>query len=470
MSVRRRVFLQGAVSVTLGFAGLRSLMASGGRDLVHRVAPGFGPLVPDPAGLMDLPRGFSYRVLSRTGDPMSDGLPTPGAPDGMAAFPGPEGRVIVVRNHELDVEQVATGPFGADLSLLHRVQADRVFDRGRGVRPCLGGTTTLVLAPGADGTLGIERSFLSLAGTSRNCAGGPTPRNSWISCEETTQRADATFEKDHGYNFEVPALATGPVEPIPLRAMGRFNHEAIAEDPATGIVYQTEDRPDGLIYRLLPNEPGRLEKGGRLQALGVRGNSGIDARNWCEGGAERAFERATPVETAWIDLDDVESPEDDLRYRGVARGAALFARGEGMWLGDGAIYFACTNGGPARKGQIWRYLPSRSEGRPGEVESPGRLELFVEAEEGGLVDNADNLTFSPWGDLVVCEDGSGEQFLVGVTPDGSLYHLGRNARGGGELAGACFSPDGRTLFVNMQADGVTLAIRGPWDLAPKVVG
>jgi hypothetical protein len=133
-----------------------------------------------------------------------------------------------------------------------------------------------------------------------------------------------------------------------------------------------------------------------------------------------------------------------------------------MWYGEGTIYFACTNGGRERKGQVWRYRPGSAEGRERPGEAAGTLELFVEPNDGTLVENADNLTLAPWGDLVVCEDGTGEDFLVGVTPAGELYKLARCAGSSSELAGACFSPDGSTFFVNVQQDGLTLAVQGPW--------
>ena len=111
---------------------------------------------------------------------------------------------------------------------------------GSGELPCLGGTTTLVYDTR---TQTLEKHFLSLIGTIRNCAGGLTPWNTWITCEETMQKAEGTYDADHGYNFEVPASADiGLADPIPLKAMGRFNHEAVAVDPKTGIVYETEDR------------------------------------------------------------------------------------------------------------------------------------------------------------------------------------------------------------------------------------
>jgi secreted PhoX family phosphatase len=145
-------------------------------------------------------------------------------------------------------------------------------------------------------------------------------------------------------------------------------------------------------------------------------------------------------------------------------GACRFARGEGMWYGNDAIYFACTNGGPEYKGQIWRYVPSPAEGTPEESRQPGRLHLFVEPNDQGLIDNCDNLTVAPWGDLVVCEDGSGEQYLVGITPEGGIYRIAHNAHPSDcELAGVTFSPDGSTLFFNLQSAGLTLAVTGPWE-------
>jgi secreted PhoX family phosphatase len=454
----RRHFLLGAAGVSLGFAGLYAYMRRRERvpDLEAHMAPGFGPLRDDPDRLLDLPAGFSYQVISRAGETMDDGLLVPGRHDGMAAFAHPSGRTILIRNHELEHDDPKRGPFGRRYERLARVAADHLYDTGSG-RPPPGGTTTLVF----DTRTGrLEHHFLSLAGTVRNCAGGPTPWGSWLSCEETTVRAEDGLEKDHGYVFEVPAdPQSGLVKAVPLRAMGRFYHEAVAVDPLSGVVYMTEDLADGLLYRFLPSRPGKLMEGGRLQALAVRGQPSLDTRNWDD---PRAVPTGSRFQAAWIDLDNVEAPEDDLRYRGFQAGAARFARGEGMWYGRGAVYFACTNGGYARAGQIWKYTPSRFEGQPQEATEPGVLELFVEPNEAGLVENCDNLTVAPWGDLVVCEDGEEYQHVVGITPEGKFYKIARNVRNKSELAGATFSPDGSTLFVNIHEPGMTLAIRGPW--------
>jgi secreted PhoX family phosphatase len=310
--------------------------------------------------------------------------------------------------------------------------------------PGLGGTTTLIYNTR---TKHLEQHYLSLAGTIRNCAGGPTPWNSWISCEETTER-------NHGYCFEVPA-GKGLAAPVPLKAMGRFNHEAIAVGP-DGVVYETEDRGDGLIYRFIPNRPQNLQAGGRLQALRIRDRKGVNTNN------RSGFETPLNVKLAveWVDLEDVESPDDNLRKQGLSLGAATFDRGEGMWTGRDGIYFACTTGGRSSAGQIWRYSPGRNE-------NEASLELFIEPNDKSLLENADNITVAPWGDLFICEDGPGENRVIGVSPRGETYVFARNAMNDSELTGATFSPDATTLFVNIQNPGLTLAITGPW---PRALG
>ena len=463
--------MKSAAAVTLGFGGLQALFArhAFATPASDDIRLGFGPLVPDPHSIFDLPAGFRYQIISRIGQTMSDGLLVPGLPDAMGAFEGPGGKTIIVRNHELDPSKLDGTPFGKGQRLAGRLPRAKFYDAGFGGYQSFGGTTTIVYDT-RTGT--VEKEFLSLAGTIRNCAGGPTPWGTWITCEETAERAsdpsaqDRIFEKDHGYNFEVPAsVKPGLAEPVPIRAMGRFMHEAVCIDPSTGIVYQTEDRHDGLVYRYVPNVPGKLLEGGRLQVLCIKDKPSLDTRNW----EEQRIPVGTRLAVKWMDMDDVDSPSDDLRFRGFAGGAARFARGEGMWWGalsddsPASAYFACTSGGSIKKGQIWRYTPSPAEGARDESSDPGMLELFIEPNDAGLIDNADNLTVAPFGDLIICEDGAGENFLVGVTPEGRIYKMGRNAWNNSELAGACFSPDGSTLFVNVQTVGITLAITGPWE-------
>ena len=450
-SISRRIFLKTAASFAVGIAGLQRFASAMVRT------DRYGPLVADPEGILDLPDGFSYRIISRSGETMSDGFIVPSVPDGMATFPYEGSKVLLVRNHEVNASAPATaGPFGENNHLLSRLDPDRLYDAGAGELPCLGGTTTVVYDTERQE---VVSQHLSLIGTLRNCAGGPTPWGTWLTCEEITIRMGEFASRDHGFVFEVPATAEQKIaDPLPLKAMGRFSHEAVAVDPASGIVYETEDQHDGLIYRFIPKERGRLEQGGRLQALAVVDRPGLDTRNW----ETITVLPGESLEVRWVDLEDVEAPLDDLRLRGFAWGAARFARGEGMWYGNDSIYFACTNGGPVKAGQVWRYTPSPDEGTPDEIDDPGRLELFIEPNDLDLLQNCDNLTVAPWGDVVLCEDGPPDQFVVGVTPEGELYKLARNALSGSELAGATFSPDGSTLFVNIQGNGLTLAITGPW--------
>jgi secreted PhoX family phosphatase len=442
VSLSRRSLLAG-LSATAAFSGLARAEAA--ESYVNQVT-GYGPLVRDPARVLDLPEGFSYRILSRTGDRMSDGLRVPGKFDGMGAFDLGGGRTALVRNHEIKAGDTAVTAFvggvpaGLDLS--------GAYARGADGNPLGGGTTTLVL--GADGR--VEQQYLSLAGTAVNCAGGITPWGSWLSCEETTA-------KNHGYVFEVPAAHGRLVEARPLPALGRFKHEAACIDPRTGIVYLTEDTKESLLYRCLPAQPGALHKGGRLQALAVDGMG--DSRNW----KGRAWSAGDWKTARWIDLDGADNPHNDIAQRGHAAGATYFARGEGIFWGQGELYFACTSGGPTELGQIVRYVPAEHEGQSDETGA--RVQLFVEPSDRRVMDYGDNLAMGPGGHLVVCEDnysGAQPNHLKGVTPDGRIYTIGRNVMAGNsELAGVCFSPDGRTMFVNVQTPGTTFAITGPWE-------
>lgn len=425
------------------------------------------PLRADPDRIIDLPQGFSYSVVSRIGNPMADGLAVPGAHDGMAAFAGDNGRVILVCNHELAPLSNYSGSYGGNYPSLPETMKSRFYDRGSDRSPALGGTTTTIYNPASRKT---ERQFLSLGGTEWNCDGGKTPWGSWLSCEESFGKigvdnsdtgAGITRDKRHGYVFEVPASATELVKAVPLKDMGRFEHEAAAVHESTGIVYLTEDQWHCLFYRFIPNVPGQLQKGGRLQALGIIDEPAKNTHNW-----NRVDIRVNQsLDTYWIDLEDVDSDRNDLRLRGAALGAATFARCEGLAVAGDQIAFPCTIGGPARLGQVFLYKPSPYEGSAREQESPGNLTLIAEAGEKSLLKNCDNLTMAPWGDLIACEDTEGNAdhcALVGIRPDGSQYLVANNAYSDSELAGVCFSLDGKTLFVNIQYPGMTVAITGPW--------
>lgn len=396
---------------------------------------GYGALQTDAAGLLDLPAGFSCRVLSRVGDTMSDALRVPDNFDGMGCLALPGGKLALVRNHELSPGADGGGalPAGYDAT-----SAGTVLP---------GGTTTLVLDAA---TLAVERQFRSLTGTIRNCAGGVTPWGTWLTCEEDTT-LPGSVQRDHGYVFEVPAAANGAVSAVPLKAMGRFRHEAAVVDPASGSVYLTEDQGDGLLYRFLPASPGNLAAGGRLQALAMPAGATTDSRNW----TSQDFTAGQWHAVRWVDLADPESPADDLRQRGLAIGALRFARGEGIHMGVGELYFICTSGGQAQLGQVWRLsLAAGAE----------RLQLFYESRDAREFFYGDNVTIAPDGQLLICEDqptSPVDNHLRGLTSAGQPYDLAR-LRVQTELAGACFSPDGKTMFLNLYSPGKTLAIQGPW--------
>lgn len=455
----RRQFLRNSAAATAAFTGLATLTGcTRGSSVTVDVAP--INLVPDANGLLDLPPGFTYSVISTEGDEMDDGLFTPGDFDGMAAFETSDG-LTLVRNHELHPFEFEKSPFGPDGERIRLIDQTRLYDRAEDLSGLPGGTTTLVLDPA---TYELKRHFLSLGGTHNNCAGGPTPWGSWLTCEETTDRRGGHLDRDHGYIFEVPAASRELVAAVPLTEMGRFRHEAVAIDPGNGIAYLTEDAYDiACFYRFIPNVPGQLAEGGRLQALKIIGENGFDTRNW-----DRTSLRpgdSLPVE--WIDVVDGHNPDEDLAERHVAMGAAWFTRGEGIWFGENELYFTCTDGGAARTGQIFRYVPSSREGLSGESDQPARLELFIESPGEDVMGKCDNLTIAQWGDLIVAEDGSGEQYIRGVTPAGRIYTIARNAFSQNsrysEFCGPCFSPDGSTLFINVQSSpSRTFAIRGPW--------
>lgn len=459
MSQSRRHFLRNAWAMAAAAPAYATLSA--GSSVAESEDALKTALVTDPEGFLDLPPGFSYQRLSEFGTRMSDGFRVPGAHDGMGCFAleGDAERCVLIRNHELDNDETEHGAFEVGGGVPEGVDASAIFDIAPNGDPVAGGTTHLVYNLR---TRQIEQSFLSLVGTERNCSGGITPWGSWLTCEESRTSPNAAASQYHGYAFDVPATARGLVQAEPLRAMGRFNREAVAVDPRAGIVYQTEDSGTGLLYRFIPDQPGELQRGGRLQALAIIDLPSADTRNWDpELGLIPAQQT---LYTYWIDLDDVEAMEAPLQVRGYDQGAAWFARGEGIaWAIDqtgGSAYFACTSGGPVLGGQIWRYIPSPYEGTAREVEAPGRLILHYESADRSEMDMCDNIVPAPWGHLVICEDGPGRNAVKGVAPDGRIYTIAETAIS--EVAGACFSPDGQTLFFNVQKAGVTVAVTGPW--------
>ncbi|MGZ5498536.1 MAG: alkaline phosphatase PhoX [Candidatus Aminicenantales bacterium] len=464
MKIGRRRFLErsgvclfGAAVGAVGRSILQALPEVQARAAKAPAVAGFGPLRRDPENLLDLPAGFSYRIVSAAGKRMEDGFIVPSLPDGSAAFPGPNGTTLLLRNHEFRVGHADDlGPFGGAKKLWKKVERRLIYDWRPDGTPCLGSVTTVVYDTKRKKTIS---QHLSLAGTMTNCSGGPTPWGTWLSSEEVFMGPGEACLGRHGYTYEVPVSASpGLAPPVPLKALGRFEKEGLAVDPRTGIVYQTEDLTDGLFYRFLPSSPGRLAEGGRLQALAVAGKPGFETNNW----RTRTIDKGRVFDAAWIDLEATDPDEDVLRLRGREKGAAVFAGGEGLVHHNGTIIFACTNGGTRAKGQVWRYVPGPGEGTPREADDPGRLELLAEPDDDRILDHPDQITVAPWGDLFVCEDGDGDNFVVGLTPRGEFYKFARLAPEVTEPSGICFSPDRTTMFLNDLPAGLTFAVTGPW--------
>lgn len=447
----RRGFLRAAAASGLTAASpLVALARAAGPDR-SSIGPGYGPLMPvadENTGLhlLMLPDGFSYTSFGWTGDPLEDGTPTPDAHDGMAVFAAGPGRVHLVRNHE----RIADTPFAAGIP---------VYDPGAG-----GGTTTLEFDLTRQRLL---RAWGSLTGTIKNCAGGPTPEETWLSCEETIagpgDKKLPSLEERHGYIFEVPTRGKASAEP--LKEMGRFVHEAVAVDPRTGIVYETEDSNDAGFYRFVPEQRGKLAEGGKLEMLAVVDKPGFEAR------AGQAVGASFP--THWVPIDDPDPDEPAKQGRsvfaqGFAAGGAVFRRLEGCFFGNGRIYFVSTSGGEALCGQVWAYDPQAE-----------RLYLIFESPHRAILDYPDNVAISPRGGILLCEDGEGTEFLHALTPEGEISPFCQNRvvlRGerndiygdftGSEFAGAGFDPSGKWLFVNVQKPGISFAITGPWERGP----
>jgi secreted PhoX family phosphatase len=492
--IPRRVFLQGAAATVGGaFASgaLQSLVAEAAGGYTH-TRPPLGPVADLRDGIvrLHLPPGFCYRsfhdtdIDTTTTPPVTlpDGTILPGRHDGMGAFRARHGKVWLVRNHEVNGPGAAFGPNPAGPD-------DAPYDS-----MAQGGTTTSLVTTRGE----VLDAFTSLNGTQMNCSGGRMPWGSWITCEETVNGPDVGADftgasnvgltQRHGFIFEVPA--GGKSNRQPIVAAGRFAHEAAAYSPREGIVYLTEDNfgfPSGLYRYKPPRNPmrtGCLEDGGCLQMLRVVG-------------VPNAHLEATQVNGAsykvdWVDIDD---PNPTFPYtpgspaptanndaivhvgnQGRAQGAAHFSRLEGASYTKGKIYFTSTQGGgPAEPGpdtsagygkgagQIWSYDP-RWKRLTCEYQSPGTATLEL----------PDNITSrTEHGTIVICEDGPVENYVRGLTQRGELFDIALNQlvgnvppnapRYGEEFAGATFSPDGQTLFVNIQASkGVTFAIWGPW--------
>ncbi|MFE9305697.1 alkaline phosphatase PhoX [Streptomyces sp. NPDC006856] len=448
-ATRRQVLAGSGAAAAVAFTGAFSELFAG--TAAARGHHGHGPLVPDPDGLLDLPKGFRYRVLSREGEPMRSGEgPVPSNHDGMAALRGRNGRIHLVRNHENR----------------HYAEIGVPAVEGLTYDPAAkGGCTSLEL----DGRNKVLGERVAIAGTAVNCAGGPTPWRTWLTCEENEDKAGTNgYTKDHGFIFEVDGADPRRTGAVPLTAMGRFQHEAIAVDPKSGIVYETEDafdRPFGLFYRFLPEKPlggtGSLRAGGELEAMRVPGVPDLSVVQ--ETGT--SFDRIE-----WVPVPDPLAAGTPVRLQDFGpRGITHAQKLEGCYWGGSSVYFVSSfarrdDGSAAdHYGQVWRYEPRKRRltlvvvfGPDTDIQLPG--------------ESPDNICLASDGGLMVCEDGGGAQHVLGVTRRGEVYAMARGRQNigtpdepeWGEFAGVTFSPDGSTMYVNCYRPGTTFAVTGPW--------
>lgn len=430
-------------------------------DVAYGGGVGYGPLLPDPDGLLALPAGFTYRVITRAGrTKLESGESTPSNHDGTAAFAGPRGTTLLVNNHELG---------GPRSRWAHPVPLTEglVYDPA-----AAGGCTVVEVRPD-----GHVAEWVGIAGTATNCAGGSTPWGTWLTCEETEDKAGVNgMTKDHGYVFEVdPADRRAGQQPVPVKALGRYAHEAVVIDPKRGHAYLTEDaaKPNGLLYRWTP--PRDFRHGhGALRTLAADAGS-LQAFKCFDSGGQFIddLSRATRIGTVygvdWVTVPDRDAQVVSTRKQ-FADGEVTRARKlEGMWWGDGGAYlvssYARAESPVAHDGQVWFYDPRRRT-----LTLKVLLGVNSDPSAEGAFDGPDNITVSPYGGLVIAEDGAGLQHLFGATDSGRTYPIARNELNIGteeepeysEFTGVTFAPDGRTLYANIQVPGIMVGIRGPW--------
>ncbi|KRE39148.1 Tat pathway signal sequence domain protein [Janibacter sp. Soil728] len=427
-----------------------------------RLAAGYGKLTP--AGpLLALPEGFSYTVLAESGTTTVGGYAVADSQDAMGCFARPGGGSTIVCNHEVGGDAEVGVPHVDGL----------VYDAG-----AKGGTSTLVVTQDNS----VVEHYTSVAGTVDNCAGGITPWGTWLTCEETDERAGTheddgvtyTFEKDHGYVFEVDptsqAANIGKAN-IPLKFLGRFEHEAAVVDPGTGQIYLTEDadEPNGLFYRWTPPAGYRQGKGalhalaedgavevGTLEALVATERNGRHVTD-----LSLATRTQTTYTTTWVEVPERDAQTMPIREQLTDSQVTRARKLEGQWWGDGGVYFVASYGRTddgsihEHDGQVWFFDPKK--------QTVTLTTIFAVNEDGAGVDGPDNITVSPHGGLVLAEDGDGASQLIGVTDQGKAYRLALNLVDDSEWAGPTFNAAGTTLFANIQGDpGRTFAITGPW--------
>ncbi len=434
--------------------GASDVLLSAPNGLAAAREIGYGALLPDPAKRLALPEGFRYTIVTEAGKTLLDsGHRTPSNHDGTGAFRARGGGTVLVNNHELG------GAFAATPLPVPLIDGF-VYDPGSA-----GGCTIVE----ADRNGNRIREYIGIAGTSTNCAGGITPWDTWLTCEETEGKAGSDGRtRDHGYVFEVdPFDQQANRDPQPIKTLGRFAHEAVAVDPGTGDIYLTEDaaNPNGLLYRWEAPKTFRPRKGG-LRTLGSMDGALGAARCVEESGTfvddlSRATEVGTCYGVTWTPVPDRDAASTSTRKQFAAGEVTRGRKLEGTWWGDHGAYvvtsFARAESPVPHDGQVWFYDPRRST-------LTLRLRFGVNPNPSidGVFDGPDNITVSPWGGLILAEDGEGLQHLIGVTGHGQTFPIARNEVDDNEFTGPVYSPDKRVLFANLQVPGTMFAITGPW--------
>ncbi len=380
---RRTLLRAGVAGGAAAFSG--SLWA--GAALADPAQPGespYGPLQSADTLGIQLPVGFTSRMVARSRQAVTGTTYTwHDAPDGGACFAAGAGW-IYVSNSEITP--------GGGASAIR-------FD--------------------ADGS--VASAYQILSGARQNCAGGATPWETWLSCEEVSR----------GYVYETDP--TGGANALRRDAMGRFKHEAAACDPTRQVIYLTEDERDGCLYRFRPMTWGDLSAG-TLEVL-VAGN-------------------ATSGPVSWAGVPDPDGWPRYTRYQ--VSGTKRFNGGEGCWYADGTCWF--TTKGDNR---VWAYDAVNE-----------RIDL---AYDDSLVSGpapltgVDNITGSAGGDLYVAEDGGNMEINI-ITPDEVVAPFLRiTGQSRSEICGPAFSPDGTRFYFSSQrgasgwsSGGITYEVRGPF--------
>ena len=431
--MNRRTFL--SLSTLIPFFSLGSLLGSFSRSSRNVILN--QKLKIDAKNIIDIHPSLDYKIISKEGENMSDGFKVPGLADGMGSFLINDD-IILVRNHEIVPKHgMQKGAF-QNPRLQIKELGNKHYDEN-----AIGGTTNIILDKVSKD---VQHQYLSLSGTHQNCAGGITPWNTWLSCEENINKKNKN-KVSHGYIFEVNPNKKGLNRPKPLKAMGRFNHEAVAFDSYNN-AYLTEDRSDGLIYKFIPKTKNNLNEG-ELFALRIKNLE--DGRNW-DSPSTKVREKYS---ADWVKIEDFDPEDDTIRNEGMIKGATPFARPEGIISDNKSIFICCTSGGRLKKGQIWKLKPTST--------NELLIELWYEVQDEASLNMPDNITTAPWGDLIICEDNSDINRLWGLTSRGKPYLIAQNSYTGSEFAGVCFSPIDNTMFVNLQWNGLTIRIDGNWN-------